>query len=145
MTGKEKQHSTITKETIMNTSYKPGNYNSLSPYLIVDNAQKLVDLLKVVFDAVELRRFDHENGNIAHIELKLDDTVIMISNSTVNYPGHKTMLHIYVPDVFSTFEKAIENGCEIIEKPINKNGDPDTRGSFYDYAGNYWSVSTQIN
>ena len=48
-------------------TYKPDNYNSLSPYLIVDNAQKLVDLLKVIFDAVELRRFDHDNGTIAHI------------------------------------------------------------------------------
>lgn len=124
-------------------AYKPDNYNSLSPYLIVDNAQRLVDLLTAIFDAKVLRRFDHENGKIAHIELKLDDTVIMISDSTENYKAHKTMLHIYVPDVFKTFEKAIENGCEIIERPVNKPGDPDTRGSFYDYAGNYWSVSTQ--
>ena len=126
-------------------TYKPANYNSLSPYLIVDNAQKLVDLLTVVFDAEMLRRFDHENGKIAHIELKLDDTVIMISNSTENYGANKTMLHIYVPDVFKTFDKAIEHGCEIIERPINRHGDPDTRGSFYDFAGNYWAVSTQTN
>lgn len=126
-------------------SYKPGNYNSLSPYLIVDNAEKLVDLLTVIFDAKTLRRFDHENGKIAHIELQLDDSVIMISDSTENYGANKTMLHIYVPDVFKIFDKAVENGCEIIEKPINKQGDPDTRGSFYDFAGNYWSVSTQAN
>lgn len=126
-------------------TYKPDNYNSLSPYLIVDNAQKLVGLLIIVFDATVLRRFNHENGKIAHIEMKLDDTVLMISDSTENYAAHKTMLHIYVPDVFKTFDKAIENGCEIIERPVNKQGDPDTRGSFYDYAGNYWSVSTQTN
>lgn len=127
------------------TPYKPGNYNSLSPYLIVDNAQKLVDLLTVIFNATTLRRFDHGNGKIAHIELRLDDSVIMISDSTENYGANKTMLHIYVPDVFETFDKAIENGCEIIEKPVNKPGDPDTRGSFYDFAGNYWAVSTQRN
>ena len=129
----------------MTENYKPEGYNSLSPYLIVDDAQKLVELLKIVFDAKELRRFDHENGKIAHVELRLDDTIIMISNSTADYPGHKMMLHIYVPDVFKTFNKAIENGCEIIEKPMNKNGDPDTRGSLYDCAGNYWSISTQTN
>lgn len=124
-------------------TYKPEHYNSLSPYLIVDEAQKLVDLLTVIFDAKVLRRFDHENGKIAHIELELDDTVIMISDSTENYGANKTMLHIYVPDVFKTFEKVIENGCTIIERPVNKQGDPDTRGSFYDFAGNYWAVSTQ--
>ncbi len=127
------------------TMYKPENYNSLSPYLIVDNAQKLVNLLTLIFDAKTLRRFDRENGKIAHIELQLDDTVIMISDSTENYEANKTMLHIYVPDVFKTFDIAIENGCEIIERPVNKQGDPDTRGSFYDFAGNYWAVSTQTN
>lgn len=125
--------------------YKPENYNSLSPYLIVDNAQKLVELLTTIFEAKTLRRFDHENGKIAHIELQLDDSVIMISDSSESYEANKTMLHIYVQDVFETFNKAIENGCELIEKPVNKQGDPDTRGSFYDFAGNYWSVSTQTN
>ena len=127
------------------TSYKPDNYNSLSPYLIVDNAQKLVDLLIAIFDAKTLRCFIHDNGKIAHIELQIDDTVIMISESTENYKANKTMLHIYVPDVFMTFDKAIALGCAIIEKPISKQTDPDTRGSFYDFAGNYWAVSTQTN
>ena len=127
------------------TIYKPDNYNSLSPYLIVDNAQKLVDLLKIIFKATELRRFDHGNGTIAHIELKLDDTIIMLSNSTENYPPNTTMLHIYVPDVFKTFNLAVDNGCKIIEQPTNKHGDPDTRGAFMDFAGNYWAVSTQTN
>jgi PhnB protein len=85
----------------MKVNYKPEHYNSLSPYLIVDNAQKMVDLLKTVFNATELRRFDHQNGKIAHIELKLDDTVLMISDSTASYPANKTMLHMYVPDVFN--------------------------------------------
>ncbi len=125
--------------------YKPNHYNSLSPYLIVDNAQKLVDLLTILFDAKPMRRYEHDNGKIMHIELMLDDTIIMISDSTENYSANKTMLHIYVPDVFKTFEIAIQNGCEIIERPINKPGDTDTRGSFYDFAGNYWSVSTQTS
>ena len=124
-------------------TYKPDNYNSLSPYLIVDDAQRLTDLLTVIFDTEVLRRFNHGNGKIAHIELQLDDSVLMMSNSTESYKAHKTMLYIYVPDVLKTFEKAITNGCGAIEKPINKPGDPDMRGSFYDFAGNYWSVSTQ--
>lgn len=129
----------------MHTNYKPKNYASLSPYLIVDNAEKFVDQLRKIFNATQLRRFDHNDGTIAHIELQLDDSIIMISNSTETYLAHTTMLHMYVPDVFKTFNLAINNGCEIIEKPVNKDGDPDTRGSFYDCAGNYWSVSTQTN
>lgn len=129
----------------MNKQYKPTNYNSLSPYLIIDDAQKLIDLLKIIFDAKELRRYERENGKIMHAELQLDDSVIMISDSTDDYAANKTMLHFYVPDVFKTFDKAIKNGCKIIDKPVNREGDPDTRGSFYDIAGNYWSVSSQTH
>ncbi|OCK53043.1 extradiol dioxygenase [Chryseobacterium sp. CBo1] len=126
-------------------TYKPQNYNSLSPYLIIENAKKLVDLLKAIFNAKELRRFDHENGKIAHCELLIDDTIIMLSDSTEDYPANKSMLHLYVPDVLETFDRAVEQGLQIIERPVNKPNDPDTRGSFYDFAGNYWSVSTQTN
>ena len=33
----------------------------------------------------------------------------------------------------------------MIETPFNKEGDPDTKGSFYDFAGNYWAISTQLH
>ncbi len=128
----------------MKVSYKPDGYNSLSPYLVVDETLELVELLKKVFAAEELRRFDHENGKIAHLELLLDDTVLMISSSTEHFPANRTMLHLYVPDVYATFFRAVESGCEAIEAPVNQAGDPDVRGSFYDPAGNYWSVSTQL-
>ena len=35
--------------------------------------------------------------------------------------------------------------AKLWERPINKPGDPDTRGAFMDFAGNDWSVSTQTN
>ncbi len=126
-------------------AYKPINYNSLSPYLIVDEAEKLVNQLIEIFNGNVLRRFDREDGKIAHSELKIDDSVLMISDSVAGYPAQKTMLHLYVSDVFKTFEKAINLGCELIEKPINKAGDADTRGFFYDCSGNYWIVSTQTH
>lgn len=124
--------------------YKPQNYTSLSPYLIVNGAQRLADLLTVIFNGRELRKYNRADGSVMHMEILIDDTVLMISDATADYPGQKTMLHLYVPDVMATFKLAIENGCELIEEPVNKNGDPDKRGSFYDFAGNYWAVSTQI-
>jgi PhnB protein len=123
--------------------FKPEGYNSLSPYLIAEDAASLVDLLKKIFSAVELRRFNHDNGKIAHVELKIDDSVLMLSDSTAHFPPTTSILHVYVADVFKTFQLAIEHGCEPTETPTNKEGDPDTRGSFVDFAGNYWSVSTQ--
>ena len=127
----------------MKKTFKPQIYNSLSPYLMVNDAKGLVELLKIIFDAKELRSFEHENGTLAHTELLIDDSVLMLSEATKEYPAQKTMLHLYVPDVIKTFELAIKNGCKEIDYPTTRENDPDCRGAFEDFAGNYWAVSTQ--
>lgn len=91
--------------------FKPESYNSLSPYLIVNGAQRLADLLKTVFNATELRKYNREDGSVMHMEVLIDDSVVMISDATADYPGQKTMLHLYVPDVMATFKLAIDNGA----------------------------------
>ena len=129
----------------MDTSFKPSGYNSVSPYLVVDGAQKMIDLLKGIFQATELRRYDNADGSIMHAELRIDDSVIMIGDASASYPSNQSLLHVYVPDVHKTFQRALTLGCEVIEQPVNKEGDPDTRGSFKDFSGNVWAIGTQMN
>jgi len=50
----------------------------------------------MIFEAKILRKFEREDGKIAHIELLLDDSVLMISDSTENYPAQISILHYYV-------------------------------------------------
>ena len=126
-------------------SFKPDKYNSVSPYLIVKGAQKMIDLLKKIFPVKEFRRYDNPDGTIMHAEVQIDDSVIMLADSNENYPPNKNLLHVYVQDVDKTFMKAIEAGCEIIEAPKRAENDPDKRGMFRDFAGNTWAVGTQIN
>jgi uncharacterized glyoxalase superfamily protein PhnB len=123
--------------------FKPKGYNSVSPYFIVDKAQRLIDLLEEIFGATQLRRFDLPNGSIMHAELKIDDSVIMLADSSPAYPANKFLIHVYVPDVFKTFAKALELGCKSIEEPVSKKDDPDIRGTFEDFAGNLWAIGTQ--
>ena len=52
----------------MKKDFKPANYNSVSPYFIVKGAQKLIDLMKNIFDATELRRYDMPDGTIRSAE-----------------------------------------------------------------------------
>lgn len=126
----------------MKEGYKPPNYNSASPYFIVNGAQKLIDFLVQVFDAVELRRYDNPDGTIMHAEFKVDDTVLMLGEASEIFPAVSMVMHVYVPDVDSSFHRAINAGCTIIEKPTQKENDPDKRATFKDFAGNIWSVGT---
>lgn len=127
----------------MNNDFKPTGYNSVSPYFIVNGAQKLSDLLKEIFDAKELRRYDMPDGKIMHTEIQIDDSVIMLSDSSDKYPPVPIVMHVYVPNVDEVFKKAINAGCEIIAQPKEQDGDPDRRATFKDFAGNMWSIGTQ--
>lgn len=126
------------------THYKPTGYNSISPYLVVKGAQKMVDFLLEVFDGKELRRYDNKDGTIMHTEVKIDDSVIMIGDASDQWPANTHMLHVYIPDVDATFQKALDAGCKSVEEPKRKEGDPDKRGMFEDFAGNQWAVSSQL-
>lgn len=129
----------------MTNTYKPEEYNSLSPYLIVPGAQQLIDLLVEIFDAKALRRYEREDGSIMHAEVKIDDSVVMIADSTQEWPPNIHMLHVYVPDVDLTYKKAIGLGCKALQEPAIKGDDIDKRGMFEDFAGNQWAVATQTN
>ena len=129
----------------MNKAFKPQNYNSASPYFIVDGAQQFIDLMKVIFDAKELRRYEMPDGTIMHAEIQIDDSVIMLGNSSEKFPPVTLVMHVYVPNVDETFDKAINAGCEIIEQPKQREGDPDRRATFKDFAGNMWSIGTQVS
>ena len=127
----------------MNKAFKPTGYNSVSPYFIVNGAQQFINLLREIFNAEELRRYDRPDGTIMHAEIRIDDSVIMIGDSSAKFPAISLILHVYVANVDEVFDRAIQAGCEIIEKPKESQGDPDRRATFKDFAGNMWSVGTQ--
>ena len=124
-------------------TYKPQGYNSLSPYIIVQGAQRMEHLLKKIFNAETTRRYDKDDGTVMHMEVRIDDTILMIADSSDEYPPNKSLLHVYVPDVDAVFSSAIQHGCQPMETPATREGDPDKRGSFIDFSGNVWAIGTQ--
>ena len=127
----------------MSTDWKPQGYTSVSVYMMVDGAQRVIDFVKKAFDAVELRRFDGPDGKVMHAEVRIDDTVVMLADAVGGYPAFPVWLHVYVPNVDATYKKALQEGGVSVQEPVRKEGDPDRRGGFKDPAGNTWWVSTQ--
>ena len=124
--------------------YKPNGYNSLSPYFVAEGATRLVDQLAEIFEVEEMRTYVDDNDEILHGEFRIEDTVIMVANATDEYPPNQMLVHVYVEDVDETFRKALEAGCQELQKPNESESDPDRRGMFKDLAGNTWAVGTQI-
>ena len=127
----------------MSTSYKPNNYNTVSPYLIVNGASGTIEFLKRVFDAVELRRFPDTTGKIMHAEVRIDDTVVMIADSAEGWPPVPSHVHIYVADVDATYKSALEAGAASVQAPVKKE-DEDKRGGVKDAGGTTWWIATKM-
>jgi uncharacterized glyoxalase superfamily protein PhnB len=128
----------------MSKPFKPTGYNSVSPYFIVDGAERFITLMKEIFDAEVLREYRMPDGSIMHAEVRIDDSVIMLGNSSERYPPVTLVMHVYVSDVEMIFQKAIDAGCESVESPKQREGDPDRRATYKDFAGNLWSIGTQL-
>jgi uncharacterized glyoxalase superfamily protein PhnB len=126
------------------SSWKPRAYTSVSPYLVVAGAQKVVDFAKAAFGAVELRRYDNPDGSIMHVELRIDDSVVMLGDGGPEFPPFPSMLHVYVEDVDRTHARALAAGATQLEAPRGREGDPDRRGSVKDPCGNTWAIATQL-
>lgn len=124
-------------------SFKPAGYNSVSPYLLMQDADKLIDFVERVFGGRIMRRFDRQDGRILHAEIKLADTIIMFAEANADYPAMPILLHVYVTDVDAVYARALAYGCEGRTKPTKKEGEIDKRGLFTDFAGNMWSITTQ--
>jgi PhnB protein len=128
----------------MSMPAKPEGYSSVSAYLVVDGAQRVIDFLKKTFNATELRRYDMPDGSIMHAEVRIDDTVVMIGDAGGEWPALHSWLHVYVQDVDATHRRALEAGGVSVQEPQRKDGDPDRRGGVKDPGGNTWWIATQV-
>lgn len=125
-------------------AFKPESYTSVSPYLIVTGADRTIDFLKRVFGATEIRRFGDDQGRIMHAEVRLDDTVLMIADGVPPaWPPVPAHVHVYVPDVDATYQRALVAGAESVQEPVKKDDD-DKRGGVKDAGGVTWWIATRV-
>ena len=124
--------------------YKPANYSTVSPYLVVSDANATIDFLKHVFGAIELRKFPDDAGRLMHAEVRIEDTVIMLADAVPpDWPAGSSYVHIYVRDVDATFGKALAAGATTVQEPVKKE-DEDKRGGVKDQGGTTWWIATKV-
>ena len=128
----------------MTASHKPAGYSSVSPYLIVSGAERSIEFLKRVLDAVELRRFPDAAGKIVHAEIRIDDTVVMLADANENFPPVSSHVHIYVKDVDDIYRRALAAGAFSVQEPVKKD-DADKRGGVMDDGGTTWWIATKVD
>jgi uncharacterized glyoxalase superfamily protein PhnB len=127
----------------MSTAHKPAGYTTVSPYLIVDGANGTIEFLTKVLGAVELRRFAGEDGRVLHAEVRIDDSVVMLTDGGEGWAPSASQVYVYVPDVDATYSRALAAGAVSVQEPV-KGEDEDKRGGVKDAGGTTWWLASKV-
>ena len=128
----------------------PAGYHTVTPYLIIDGgAAKAIDFYKRAFNAEELFRLAGPHDTIAHAEVKIGDSPVMLGDPMEGHRGPKALggtpvsLMVYVTDVDKIFKQAIAAGGKEL-RPVTNQFYGDRTGTLVDPFGHTWSVATHV-
>jgi PhnB protein len=127
----------------------PEGYHSVTPYLIIEGAGEAIEFYKKAFGAKELFRFPTPDGKVGHAEMKIGDSPIMLADAypAMGYKSPKSLggspvsLMLYVEDIDTVFNQAVEAGATVKEAVTDKFYG-DRSGSLIDPFGHVWHVAT---
>jgi PhnB protein len=121
----------------------PAGYHTVTPYLIVDGAAKLIEFVKQAFDAKEMLRMSGPDGRIGHTEIRIGDSMLMLSDSRDPWKPMPAMLYVYVEDVDATYQRALQAGATSVSEPKDQFYG-DRSAGVQDSCGNQWWIGTHI-
>jgi len=125
----------------------PPGYHSITPYLLVRDAVRALAFYRNAFGADEVMRFDTPNGKVAHAEVKIGDSHVMLADESPEFAGPQTLggagvsLMLYVKDVDATFAQAVAAGATV-RRPVADQFYGDRVGTLVDPFGHVWSIGT---
>ena len=129
----------------------PDGYHTVTPFIAVDGAADAIEYYKKAFGAEERLRMDGQDGSIAHAEIEIGDSLVMLSDpfpqSTVKSPnslgGTSASIFLYVEDVDSVVKQAVDAGAKIEMEPQDMFWG-DRFGKLTDPFGHEWAIATHI-
>jgi PhnB protein len=128
----------------------PEGYHALTPTLAVDNATQAIEFYKRAFGARERGRMPGPGDTVAHAELEIGDSVLMLADpmpqSSLKPPtelgGTSVGIVLYVEDVDEVVQQAIDAGATVT-LPVEDQFWGDRFGKVADPFGHEWQIATR--
>jgi PhnB protein len=127
----------------------PDGYHTATPYLIIRNATEAIEFYKRAFGATERMRMVAPSGEVAHAEIEIGDSPIMLADEMPGAPwrspqslgGSPVSLMLYVEDVDALFRQAVDAGGKV-ERAVQDQFYGDRSGTLIDPFGHVWTLAT---
>lgn len=141
-------------EQIDNVSPVPEHLHTVTPRLVVRNGAEAIDFYRDAFGAAEIgERFSGPVGELIHAELRIGDSVVMISDEAENGAPAKSpeslggvvsaIMATYWEDVDIAWERAVAAGAEVVY-PLADQFYGERGGRLRDPFGQQWMLSQRI-
>jgi PhnB protein len=129
----------------------PEGYATLTAYLAVENASEAIEFYEHAFGAKEHVRMDAPNDTVGHAELRIGDSLIMLSDpfpqSNTKPPkqlgGTSASILMYVEDVDAAYKQAVDAGAKSAMEPDDQFWG-DRMASVTDPFGHVWQIATHV-
>lgn len=129
----------------------PSSTLQVTPYLVVKGGRQALDFYKKAFDAKEKYSLPGPNGRVAHAEMQIGDSVIMLTDECPEWGnkgplalgGTSVSLMIYVKNADEVFDQAVKAGATA-ERPVKLQFYGDRSGTLSDPFGHKWTISTHV-
>jgi PhnB protein len=132
----------------------PEGYQTVTPHVVLDDCARAIDFYTKAFGAKERMRMPGPGGKIAHAEIKIGDSIVMMNDEMPSMPGQPGVykspkaagfataaLFLYVKDVDAAFERAVKAGCTV-RTPVTDMFWGDRWGQVIDPFGLTWGLAT---
>jgi PhnB protein len=127
----------------------PTGFHTVTPYLTLNDCARAIDFYKKAFNAQEIMRMEGPPGKIAHAEIKIGDSFIMLGDempgmgnrAPASIGGTTTGILLYVNDVDSSYQQAVNAGAKA-EMPPQDMFWGDRYGRLADPFGHSWAIAT---
>jgi PhnB protein len=133
-----------------NGNFRQEGFHCVTAMLAITNANEAIGWYKKAFGAKEVMRLTEPDGKIAHAEIKIGDSIVMLAEENPSYnrspqtlQGTSVILNVYVPNVDELFKRAVDAGASIIF-PVKDQFYGDRSGRIQDPFGHMWILATAI-
>jgi PhnB protein len=131
----------------------PDTYRRVTPCLVVQGGAKALEFYAAVFGATERMRFPGPGGTVAHAEIQIGDSVVIVEDESPERgtkapppgggAGSPSFLFIYVENADAVVARAVELGATVRRPPQDQfYGDRD--GYIIDPFGHGWTIATHV-
>lgn len=141
------------EEVILNEmrAGRPAGHGTVTAVIHLRNAAAAIDYYRLAFGAVELKRVPGPGDSIAHAEVRIGDTVVVVvdelagsgtGRASTGALSPRVELALYTEDADALYERSIELGATVT-LPISDVFWGDRYGKVMDPFGQVWALGTR--